>query len=148
MTIRLIRRVAVFASALAVGAVLAIAPAPGICADPQPADQATTPQHATAHIKSLHDKLRITPAQEPQWDAVAQIMATNAKTMHDLVEERAKNLTTMSAIDDLQSYQAIADAHAAGVRALLPAFQTLYATMDDAQKKNADAVFRHRPRVK
>jgi len=140
MTIRLVQ----FASALAIAAVLAFPSAPAIA---QQVDQ-PTPKHATVHIKSLHDKLKITPAQEPQWDAVAQIMATNAKTMHQLVEERASNLKTMSAVDDLQSYQAIADAHAAGVRALIPAFQTLYASMDDAQKKNADAVFRHRPRPK
>ena len=51
----------------------------------------------------------------------------------------------MNAVDDLHSYEAIADAHAAGVKKLMTAFETLYASLSDAQKKNADAVFRHRP---
>lgn len=98
-----------------------------------------------ARIKSLHHSLHITAAQEPQWQAVADVMRDNATTTGALIEERAAKTKTMTAIDDLHSYEAIAEAHVAGVKKLTPVMEALYSTMSDAQKKNADAVFRHRP---
>jgi hypothetical protein len=71
-------------------------------------------------------------------------MRDNAKTTGALIEERATKAKTMTAIDDLRSYEAISEAHTAGVKKLIPAVDALYATMSDAEKKNADAVFGHR----
>ena len=48
----------------------------------------------------------------------------------------------MTAVDDLVSYGEIAEAHAAGIKRLTPAFATLYASMSDAQKLEADKLFR------
>jgi hypothetical protein len=48
----------------------------------------------------------------------------------------------MTAVDDLKSYAEITDAHADGIKKFTPVFATLYAGMPDAQKKNADGVFR------
>jgi Spy/CpxP family protein refolding chaperone len=128
------------------GAVALAAPAASNAED-TPVTKAM-PAHSPieTHIKSLHSALRITAAQEQQWQAVADAMRDSAKNVGALIRDRAANLKTMTAIDDLHSYEAIADAHAAGVKALIPSFEVLYATMSDAQKKNADAVFRHRPR--
>jgi protein CpxP len=98
-----------------------------------------------ARIKSLHHSLRITTAQEPQWQSVAEVMRDNAQTTGALIEEREAKTKTMTAIDDLHSYEAIAEAHVAGVKKLTPVMEALYSTMSEAQKKNADAVFRHRP---
>jgi LTXXQ motif family protein len=106
----------------------------------------STPGNNTveARIKSLHDALKITPAEEAQWQAVADVMRDNAKTTGALIEERTANAKAMTAIDDLHSYEAIAEAHVAGVKKLIPAVDALYANMSDTQKKNADAVFSHR----
>jgi hypothetical protein len=52
----------------------------------------------------------------------------------------------MTAVDDLKSYGEIADAHADGIKKLTPVFAALYASMSDAQKKEADAIFRGRKR--
>lgn len=93
-----------------------------------------------AHIKRLHDQLKITPAQEPQWNAVAQAMRDNAQQMQGAIQQR-QQAAKMTAVDDLKAYQAIADAHSQGLQKLIPAFQALYATMSDDQKKNADTVF-------
>src|SRR5208282_4601248 len=100
-----------------------------------------------SHIKSLHDQLKITPAQESQWAAVAQAMRDSSNQMQTLVQQRAQNSKTMTAVDDLHSYQAIARAHLEGLNKLVPAFETLYASMSDAQKKNADGVFQHKVRA-
>ena len=143
-----------FAAAAILGAVLFIlleaamaqtAPAP---AAPAPAAKmAPASPTAEARIKSLHRALQITAAQEPQWQAVADVMRSNTATTRALVEERLAKLKTMTAIDDLNSYEAIVDAHAAGVKKLAAAFETLYGSLSDAQKKKADALFRHRLRA-
>ena len=92
-------------------------------------------------IKTLHDKLGITDAQEAKWSDVAQAMRDNEDTIHQLIEARHQNADGMTAIDDLQSYQNIAQAHADGLKKIIPLFQALYSDMPDEQMKNADKVF-------
>jgi periplasmic protein CpxP/Spy len=93
-------------------------------------------------ITTLHASLKITPAEETQWNSVAQAMRENAAAMDKLA---ATNRTTppqnMTAVQDLQSYQQFAQAHVDGLKNLTSAFSTLYDAMPDAQKKNADEVF-------
>jgi len=96
---------------------------------------------AEHRVSDMHSKLKITPPQEAQWAKVADIMRENAKAMDTLTQARADHAKTMTAVDDLVSYGEIADAHAAGIKKLTPAFATLYASMSDAQKKDADKLF-------
>jgi len=95
-----------------------------------------------ARIASLHKKLKITAAQEQQWQQVAQVMRDNAAQIEQMVKERDAKLKTMTAVDNLQTYSDVAQAHADGLKKLVPVFDTLYGSMSDAQKKTADAVFR------
>jgi len=97
-----------------------------------------------AHIARLHDQLKITPAETAQWNAVAQVMRDNAQHLSTLVAQRTKGQKSMSAVDNLRDYQAITDAHADGLKKLVPAFSALYASMSDAQKKTADHLFNQR----
>ncbi|MDP9585536.1 hypothetical protein ACN9MG_16875 [Burkholderia ambifaria] len=69
-------------------------------------------------------------------------MRDNAGTMDALRRARTSHANTMSAVDDLKSYGQVADVHADGIRRLTPAFQMLYDSMSDAQKRNADLIFR------
>ena len=97
-----------------------------------------------ARIKHLHDLLKITAAQDAQWHDVAQVMLDNASAVDSAIKDRVRMTKGMTAIDDLQSYEAIVDAHAQGIKRLAIAFKPLYASMPEAQQKNADAVFGHR----
>jgi len=108
----------------------------------QPSSAAMSEKDARveARIKSLHDRLKITSAEEPQWSGVAQAMRDNAREMQGAIEQR-REARSMTAIDDLKAYQKIADTHAEGLEKLIPAFQTLYDSMSDEQKKTADAIF-------
>jgi len=92
-------------------------------------------------ITDLHKKLQVTAGQEDLWNDMAQVMRANARQMRDNVAARSKGLKSMNAVDDLRSYQKIADEHAEGLKRLLPAFEALYAKMSPAQQKNADRVF-------
>jgi len=96
-------------------------------------------------INKLHASLKITPAQEQLWQNVAQVMRENAKSMHELITAREKSAKTVNAVDDLKSYSAIADEHAAGLKKFIPPFEKLYAGMSAEQKKNADITFRGKP---
>jgi Spy/CpxP family protein refolding chaperone len=134
-----------FTAAAFLGAALLMLPAAAMAqASPAPAAKAAPHNPVEARIKSLHDTLRITAAQEPQWQAVAAVMRDNAKTVGALIKARVAKADAMNAIDDLHSYEAISDAHAAGVKTLTAAFEPLYAALSDAQKKSADAAFRRR----
>ena len=101
-------------------------------------------EHVDARIKALHRSLGITPAEEAQWSAVEQVMRENATAIANLAKDRQDKAAGMTAIDDLRSFQALAEAQADGARKLLAAFEPLYAAMSDEQKKTADSVFGHR----
>lgn len=115
-------------------------PAPAAPSQQGPA-KPTPANPVEAHITRLHDRLKITDAQASQWNTVAQVMRDNAKAMQAVHQKRAQNLKTMTAVEDLRSYQEIVDTHSQELQKLIPAFQALYDTMSDDQKKNADKVF-------
>src|ERR1019366_266953 len=125
-------------AAAAMAVTLALAPAVVLAADKDAHEVRTE-----LHIKEMHAKLKITPAQEEQWSKVAQAMRDNAKTMDTLTQARIDHAKDMTAVDDLESYGKISEAHADGVKKLTPVFAALYDSMVDAQKKEADILFRH-----
>jgi len=108
---------------------------------PPPGEKRSTADRVDTRIQDLHRNLKITAAQEPQWRAFAQVMRDNEKAIGVILKERSANIAKMNAVDDLRSYQKLANAHAEGLKKLVPAFEALYNTMSDDQKKNADAVF-------
>ena len=99
-------------------------------------------------ITKLHEALQITPDEGTKWNNVAQAMRENAAAMDKLV---AANRTTpphnMSAVDDLTTYEKFAQAHVDGLKNLISSFRVLYTAMPDAQKKNADEVFKNSGRA-
>ena len=95
------------------------------------------------HIKDLHAKLKITAAEENLWATVAQTMRDNVAEIDKNVDKRESMIGNASAIDDLNAYANVAQAHADSVKKLAMAFGPLYAAMPDAQKKLADEVFIH-----
>lgn len=128
-----------------------VTPAPGAAPAAPATPPGTTatkrpPRHSMSgidrRIADLHKRLMITPAEEPQWKQVADIMRQNEEAVAAAVKDRVEHVKTMNAMENLQSFQKIADAHDQGLQKLIPAFQTLYDSMSDAQKKNADEVFR------
>ena len=93
-------------------------------------------------INELHAQLRITPAERPQWDKFAEVMRENARDMDQTFIQRSQQFQSMNALQNMQSYQQIADAHAQHLQKLVPAFEDLYNAMPEQQKRIADQVFR------
>jgi hypothetical protein len=96
------------------------------------------------HITDLHNQLHITAAQQAQWDPFAQVMRDNAKGMDQSLEQRGASLASMTAPENMQSYAQLAQQHAQDMQKLAAAFQTLYGSLSDEQKKSADELFRMR----
>jgi periplasmic protein CpxP/Spy len=99
-----------------------------------------------ARITQLHRQLKITKDQEGDWNALAQDMRDNAHDMTTLIDERngAAKTKPMNAVDNLKNYEKIADAHADGLKKIVPDFEKLYGEMTPAQQKTADTVFNSR----
>jgi periplasmic protein CpxP/Spy len=96
------------------------------------------------HIKELHVTLKITSAEESEWNEVAATMRENAKDLDKAIDKRIAHAASATAVDDLKAYAEIAQAHATGVKKLASSFSGLYSKMTDDQKKVADEVFSHR----
>jgi periplasmic protein CpxP/Spy len=111
-----------------------------------PAAESPSRSAVESRIKELHRKLKITQAEEPKWDAVAQVMRENAQTMESLQKHRAADAKSMDAVGMVRSYAEVVQAHEDGIKKFIPAFEDLYNTMSDSQKKTADSMFRERAR--
>jgi periplasmic protein CpxP/Spy len=98
-----------------------------------------------ARIKYLHDRLRITPEQEPLWDTVAQAIRANAQDAAPLLKERFRTRTSGSALEVLHSYEALGEAQLDGLKKFVAAFDPLYAGLSESQKRIADAILREGP---
>ena len=76
---------------------------------------ATKAETVEQRITSLHTALKITPPEEADWTNVAQAMRENAAAMQKLVaDDTVKAPQSMTAVDDLKTYQKFAQAHVDG----------------------------------
>jgi LTXXQ motif family protein len=125
--------------------ILAQAASPG--AMEAPASKPAENGPVETRIKQLHKMLKITDAQKPQWDALTQVMRDNAQAMRDLEKQRAADTQSMNAVDVVKSYGNVIEAHEDGMKKFIPAFEALYNSLSDAQKKIADSMFQSRART-
>jgi periplasmic protein CpxP/Spy len=129
-----------------IGAALLSSPTMAQTAEPKPpaaaAATSSKPETVEQRIVSLKASLNITADQEKKWDAVAGAMRENASAMDKLITaKRAQKAASMTAVDDLKTYQEFSQAHLDGLKNLIPDFKTLYDSMSAEQKANADQVF-------
>jgi hypothetical protein len=127
-----------------------VAAAP-LTANPDPADHAYSQKSAQEkresvedRIATLHSSLMITLDEEQDWAAVAQVMRANEATMEALVaKERARPARTLTAVQDMRTYETFTAAHVTGLASLISSFEVLYAAMPAPQQAVADQVFQN-----
>src|SRR5262249_42390195 len=83
-------------------------------------------QNVETNISELQKKLQITPAQEPQFNAVANVMRDNARTEAGAPQQPPANAT---AVNDLRAYIRYSELELAGLKKMLPVLDALYATL-------------------
>ena len=110
-----------------------------------PGASSATQKAVEQRIAALAAKLAITPAQQPDWTAFAQVMRDNAANTDKLFAQRAQNAATMNAVDNMKSYADIARGYADNTQRLSDAFVVLYGKLSSEQKQTADVLFRQAP---
>ena len=129
----------------------AVAPSPGpppaseaapAVAQPAPPPSAQTEAAVDRRIDALRSQLAITSAQTPLWTAFARAMRENAQSTDALFAQRAEAVASMSAVDNMHDYARIARAYADNTERLAAAFDSLYASLSETQKRAADTIFR------
>lgn len=78
----------------------------------------------------------------PLWTAFAKAMRENAQSTDALFAQRAGAVATMSAVDNMHNYARIARAYADNTERLATAFDELYQSLSETQRKTADLMFR------
>ena len=126
---------------------LATGPAagPAIATVPGQAGRPASPARDAAverRITELHAQLKITPAEQKPFDDFATVMRENAAGMGELAQKRRATAVSGTALDQMEAYGQMAQAHADDMRRLVPAFATLYGALSPEQKKSADQSFR------
>ena len=146
------------------GVILAGLAAPSLALAQAAAPASPTPHHmmraehhrplpgqlVDARLAFLKTALKITPAQETQWNAFAAVMRQQARAMDAKIEQmrdahqgRAQNGTPPNAIERLQRRQEFLAAAATRTSALLTAAKPLYASFNPQQKQMADELLVH-----
>lgn len=94
---------------------------------------------AAARIAYIKAKLKITPAQESNFDKYAQAIRENASRTQKTFEElRAHRGANMTALDRVEQRARLAAMRADEQHRYLAAFRPLYASLSPEQKKVAD----------
>jgi hypothetical protein len=96
-------------------------------------------RHVEGRIAFLKAELKITPAQEAQFERVAEAMRANAKDSAQLHEQfRADRDKPQSAVERLEARVKFGEMHTQHEQRFLAAFKPLYDSLSDDQKKAAD----------
>jgi hypothetical protein len=94
--------------------------------------------HVEGRLAFLKTELKITDAQLPFWNGVADAIRANAKTMGGMAEGMMGGMQTGTLPEKLAAREKIMTAHLDALRKFKVAVDPLYAALSDEQKKTAD----------
>jgi hypothetical protein len=99
-------------------------------------------RHIEGRIAYLKTELKITDAQAPLFDKLANVMRENAKAMGDTAQSlRGDPNQPRTAVARLEARVKFAQLRADGEAKMLTAFRPLYQAMNPDQQKAADEMF-------
>lgn len=91
-------------------------------------------------LQKLHDRLGITPAQQPQWDNLAGSIRQAAQVVRGSPAAQALRSGDLNAVQKLQAMADLAGLRAQAMQQVVPAAQALYAALSPQQRQTADAM--------
>ncbi|HYU11856.1 MAG TPA: Spy/CpxP family protein refolding chaperone [Stellaceae bacterium] len=94
--------------------------------------------HVEGRIAFLKAELKVTDAQQPLWNTVADAMRSNAKAMSGMPSGMPVMGSAATLPDKLAMHEKMMGAHLDGLRKLRAAVEPLYAALNSDQKKTAD----------
>jgi protein CpxP len=138
---------ALFTSVAAVGLTPALAqttPAPATAgatsaeAHHRGAERMLPGRFVDGRVAFLKTELKITPAQEVQWQQVATAMRDNAKAMDQAITAARQDRGSMDAVQRIELREQFAKVRADNDARLLTAFKPLYASLSPEQQQMAN----------
>ena len=95
--------------------------------------------HVEGRLAFLKTELKITDAQLPLWNAVAEAIRANAKSMSEIMSGGMMGGSQTAALPEkLALHEKMMTAHLEALRRLKTAVDPLYAALSPEQKKRAD----------
>ncbi|WP_342236194.1 Spy/CpxP family protein refolding chaperone [Inquilinus sp. OTU3971] len=107
-------------------------------------DRMMAPAHIEGRIAFLRTELKITEQQLPLWNAVADALRANARSMAGMMEDmQAAMMPSQGSeprplLQRLDVHEQMLAARLDSLRQIKTALQPLYAALDDTQKRAAD----------
>ena len=95
-------------------------------------------QLVDGRIAFLKAELKITPAQETQWQQVAEAMHENANSLDQAIKTARQDRGSMDAVQRLTLREQFAKVRAENEARLLAAFKPLYASLSPEQQQVAN----------
>ena len=95
-------------------------------------------QLVDGRIAFLKAELKITPAQETQWQSMAAAMRDNAQALDQAITTAHQNRGAMDAVQRLSLRESFARVRAENEARLLAAFKPLYASLSPEQQQTAN----------
>ena len=97
------------------------------------------PERGIQHrLQRLHERLAITPAQQPQWEAVVAALRENAVAMRGNPSWQAVRSGRLSAPQELRAVSDLAQQRADAMQRMVPPVDALYAALSPEQRQIAD----------
>jgi hypothetical protein len=98
-------------------------------------------EHVEGRIAFVKAELKITDAQAPLWDKLADTVRLVAESVKGLHQQTMQGQSRPSTAAHLERYEHMLSVRLAGVSAVRAAFDPLYASLSDEQQKTADELF-------
>ncbi|TIV87979.1 MAG: hypothetical protein E5V93_01840 [Mesorhizobium sp.] len=112
--------------------------------------QMMSPEHIEGRIAFLSTELKLTKAQRPLWDAVAEALRANAHSAKDMMAKMPAGMmggdtAPETPVERIEVQERMLSTRLEGLRRLKVALAPFYASLDDAQKAVADKLLAPAP---
>jgi Spy/CpxP family protein refolding chaperone len=113
-----------------------------------PHAHADRPSRIEGRLAFLRTELKITDAQQAKWNALADVMRENDKTMRQRMRQMhaSGQAKPMNAVEALERREQMSEARAADLKKFVAALRPLYDSLSPEQKKTADELLVHQGR--
>jgi hypothetical protein len=100
-------------------------------------------EHVEGRLAFIKAELKITDAQQPQWNAFADAVRANARAMKDMaMPMMGQEAQPRTLPERLAQHEKMVSLHLESLQQLKSAVDPLYAVLSDEQKETADALAR------
>ncbi|MDX8450690.1 Spy/CpxP family protein refolding chaperone [Mesorhizobium captivum] len=118
--------------------------------DDSPMGQMMSPEHVEGRIAFLSTELKLTKAQRPLWDAVAEALRANAGSAKEMMAKMPAGMmsgdsATGTPVKRIELQERMLSTRLEGLRRLKAALEPFYGSLDDAQKAVADKLLMPAP---